>query len=134
MRLFRCFEEGELEARSASGEGSLGGPPTTTYVSTFRMGAAWLALLEARELRRSLGGGMGSGDDMADGETRSAISLSYQATVRGAVEGQLSYGRSGGSSGGVGGGDGDDGTERYWQVEGKCVVALAVEAPERRAD
>lgn len=79
MRLFRRFDEGELEALRASGEGLLGGPPTTSNSvgspATFRFGAARPALLEARELRRSFGGGMGSGDDMASDAENSALSL-----------------------------------------------------------
>ena len=67
-RLFRRFEDGELDALRASGEGLLGGPPTTSKsdgsAATSRPALARPALLEARELRRSFGGGMGSGDDM----------------------------------------------------------------------
>ena len=51
----RFFEFNEFDARIWSGEGLLGGPPTKRRPSVD----------EARELRRSLGGGMGSGDDMA---------------------------------------------------------------------
>lgn len=57
----RFFESNEFDARIWSGEGLLGGPPTGSMAS-----ASSTAFDEARELRRSLGGGMGSGDDMAD--------------------------------------------------------------------
>jgi hypothetical protein len=69
MWLLRRLDEGELETRRAKGEGLPGGPPTirsspgsATTSSSVWMGM--LALLEARELRLSFGGGMGDGDDM----------------------------------------------------------------------
>lgn len=69
-RLLRRFEDGELEARSAKGEGSaLGGPPTTSR-SDGCEGTVVPASLEALELRRSLGGGIGSGDDMTDNDVQ----------------------------------------------------------------
>jgi hypothetical protein len=72
MRLRRRFEEGELEARRAKGEGLLGGPPTMrsspgSAATSSGVCSGRLALLddaEARELRRSLGGGMGDGADI----------------------------------------------------------------------
>jgi hypothetical protein len=60
MRLLRSFEDGELEALTANGDGSLGGPPTGKLAS-----CRLASLLDAREFRRSLGGGMGEGEDMA---------------------------------------------------------------------
>jgi hypothetical protein len=73
VRLRRRFEEGELETRRAKGEGLLGGPPTirSSPGAAATSSGVWsgrLALLddaaEAREFRRSLGGGMGDGADM----------------------------------------------------------------------
>lgn len=69
MRLLRRFEEGEFDARSANGEGLLGGPPTIRSSAGFAATSSAdttgiLALLDAREFRRSLAGGMGEGDDM----------------------------------------------------------------------
>ena len=72
-RLFRRFEDGELDALRAKGEGLLGGPPTTSKsegAGALKLlllvlpdvgGAGKPALLEARELRLSFGGGMGDG-------------------------------------------------------------------------
>lgn len=57
----RRFDEGELDARSAKGEGLLGGPPTTRNSDGSDSASA---SFDARELRRSLGGGMGDGDDI----------------------------------------------------------------------
>lgn len=57
----RRFDEGELDARSARGEGLLGGPPTTRNSDGSDSASA---SFDARELRRSLGGGMGDGDDI----------------------------------------------------------------------
>lgn len=69
MWLLRRLEDGEFETRSAKGEGLPGGPPTmrSSPGSAATSSGVWtgmLALLEARELRLSLGGGMGDGDDM----------------------------------------------------------------------
>lgn len=68
-RLFRRLEDGELEALRANGDGLPGGPPTTkpdgseaTFRLLFVSGSP--ALLDALELRRSLGGGIGEGEDM----------------------------------------------------------------------
>lgn len=78
-RLFRRFEDGELDALRAKGEGLLGGPPTTSksegsgalklLLLEFPIvgGAGKPALLEARELRLSFGGGMGDGALMDGG-------------------------------------------------------------------
>ena len=66
--LLRRFDDGELDARSAKGEGLLGGPPTTRNSDGSDSASASLGRppwAEARELRLSLGGGMGDGDDMA---------------------------------------------------------------------
>jgi hypothetical protein len=60
--LLRRFDEGEWDARSANGEGLLGGPPTTRNSDGSDSASA---SFDARELRRPLGGGMGDGDDMA---------------------------------------------------------------------
>lgn len=68
IRLCRRFEEGEFDTRTARGEGLLGGPPTVILSSCSSGQPAQLGLLEEREERRSLGGGMGLGDDMAVGE------------------------------------------------------------------
>jgi hypothetical protein len=64
MRLCRR-EEGEFDTRTARGEGLLGGPPTGILSSCSSAHPPQLALLEEREDRRSFGGGMGLGDDMA---------------------------------------------------------------------
>ena len=67
IRLSRFFEEGEFDTRTARGEGLLGGPPTVILSSFSSAQPPQLALLEDREERedrRSLGGGMGLGDDM----------------------------------------------------------------------
>lgn len=71
MRLRRRFEEGEFETRRAKGEGLLGGPPTirsspgsAATSSGVCRGRLVLLELDARELRLSLGGGMGDGADM----------------------------------------------------------------------
>jgi hypothetical protein len=69
MRLRRAFEEGEFETRSANGEGLLGGPPTMrnspgSAATSSGVCSGRLALLDAREFRLSLGGGMGDGADM----------------------------------------------------------------------
>ena len=83
-RLFRRFEDGELDALRAKGEGLLGGPPTTSksedagalrlLLFAFPMvgGAGKPALLEARELRLSFGGGMGDGALMSGVECENA--------------------------------------------------------------
>jgi hypothetical protein len=66
----RRFEEGELEALSANGDGLPGGPPTTKPEgSTAPSGPVIVSgvrpvLLDDCELRRSFGGGMGEGEDM----------------------------------------------------------------------
>lgn len=65
----RFFEFNEFDARIWSGEGSLGGPPTGRMPSASSMPAD-----EALELRRSLGAGMGSGDDMTGNEIEDAQS------------------------------------------------------------
>jgi len=86
MRLFRRFEEGELDALRANGEGLLGGPPTTSKSdgceATSRLEAGGPALIEARELRRSFGGGMGEGDDMTESQrTRACVGQSLRPVV-----------------------------------------------------
>ena len=70
MRLRRRFEEGEFETRRAKGEGLFGGPPTMrnspgSAATSSGVCSGRLALLLARELRLSLGGGIGDGADMA---------------------------------------------------------------------
>lgn len=68
--LLRRFEDGELDTRRAKGEGLVGGPPTTRNSDGSDSASASPGrppLDEARELRLSLGGGMGDGDDMAAG-------------------------------------------------------------------
>lgn len=65
----RRFDEGELDARSAKGEGLLGGPPTTRNSDGSDSASA---SFDARELRRSLDGGMGDGDDMAIASNQNA--------------------------------------------------------------
>jgi hypothetical protein len=67
--LLRRFDEGELDARSAKGEGLLGGPPTTRNSDGSDSASA---SFDARELRRSLDGGMGDGDDMAIASNQNA--------------------------------------------------------------
>lgn len=62
VRLWRRFDEGELDARRAKGEGLPGGPPTVILSSLSGNKPSWL---DALEFRRSFGGGMGLGDDMA---------------------------------------------------------------------
>jgi hypothetical protein len=69
MGRLRFFEFNELDALICSGEGLLGGPPTRMV--TTPPGRRWRLsslLLEAREPRRSFGGGMGSGEDIADSD------------------------------------------------------------------
>lgn len=72
-RLFRRFEDGELDALRANGEGLPGGPPTTKpdgSEATFRVlldDSGRPVLLDEAELRLSFGGGMGDGDDMTGG-------------------------------------------------------------------
>jgi hypothetical protein len=96
-RLFRRFEDGELDALRASGDGLPGGPPTTKPAgagATFRfrllMASCRPAVLEARELRRSFGGGMGEGDDMwaggGRGEGQGRLGLSRSRRTTRAVE------------------------------------------------
>lgn len=68
-RLLRRFDEGELDALRANGEGVPGGPPTTSSKVPSGPGMTSVVVvkplsLDERELRRSLGGGMGDGDDM----------------------------------------------------------------------
>jgi hypothetical protein len=55
MRLLRRFDEGELEALSANGEGLPGGPPTTKPSGCEAVSVVKPALLDDRELRRSKG-------------------------------------------------------------------------------
>ena len=92
--LLRRFDEGELDARSAKGEGLLGGPPTTRNSDGSDSASA---SFDARELRRSLGGGMGDGDDM-DGKQsmrRSSAGAEVEAEMGGGRGGHSKLARGG---------------------------------------
>lgn len=61
MVRLRFFEFNEFDARICNGEGLLGGPPTGSKAPTLSV-----EFEEALELLRSFGGGIGSGEDMAE--------------------------------------------------------------------
>lgn len=99
-RVWRCFEEGEFDARNAKGEGLQGGPPTGKSPSA---GAS--LLLDARELRRSFGGGIGLGDDMASNKSCHVPAAGYtisrwrRYSSGSAVEEEVGGGRPGSRGG-----------------------------------